>query len=176
LRAFHREQRTTASTDKAKTFKNYLVSGSKVNIWYKGLTAGVKADMDQVEAALEVKYPEQESVQPTKAEYEVMLTREKLKEEELGKRVKVVDKEVWVHHVWATKMARLANNAGVAAGNTYMEQVRLDLLSQIRSKIGKRHATWAVFLKAVRDVDPSDRNVGAERAGTDTGGRVRRMG
>jgi hypothetical protein len=86
LRAFHREQRTTASADKAKAFKNYLVSGSEVDIWYKGLTTGVKADMDQVEAALEAKYPEQESVQPTKAEYEVMLTREKLKEEELWKR------------------------------------------------------------------------------------------
>jgi hypothetical protein len=159
LRAFHREQRTTASADKAKTFKNYLVSGSEVDIWYKGLTTGVKADMDQVEAALEAKYPEQESVQPTKAEYEVMLTREKLKEEELGKRVKVADKEVWAHHAWATKMVRLANNAGVAAGNTYMEQVRLDLPSQIRSKIGKGHATWAAFLKAVWDVDLSDLEV-----------------
>jgi hypothetical protein len=115
--------------------------------------------MDQVEAALEAKYPEQESVQPTKAEYEVMLTREKLKEEELGKRVKVADKEVWAHHAWATKMVRLANNAGVAAGNTYMEQVRLDLPSQIRSKIGKGHATWAAFLKAVWDVDLSDLEV-----------------
>ncbi|KAJ7748249.1 hypothetical protein B0H14DRAFT_3513840 [Mycena olivaceomarginata] len=159
LRAFHREQRTTASADKAKTFKNYLVSGSEVDIWYKGLGTGIKADMDQLEAALEAKYPEQESVQPTKAEYEVMLTREKLKEEDLGKRVKVADKEVWAHHAWATKMARLANNAGVAAGSTYMEQVRLDLPSQIRSKIGKGHTNWAAFLKAVRDVDPSDLEV-----------------
>jgi sugar phosphate isomerase/epimerase len=73
--------------------------------------------------------------------------------------VKVADKEVWAHHAWATKMARLANNAGVVAGSTYMEQVSLDLLSQIRSKIGKGHTNWAAFLKAVRDVDPSDLEV-----------------
>jgi sugar phosphate isomerase/epimerase len=48
---------------------------------------------------------------------------------------------------------------GVAAGSTYMEQVRLDLPSQIRSKIGKGHANWVAFLKAVRDVDLSDLEV-----------------
>ncbi|KAJ6557756.1 hypothetical protein B0H19DRAFT_1025006 [Mycena capillaripes] len=154
LRAFHRDMKvSTSSADKAKAFKNYLVSGSEADIWYKGLTAGTKADMDKIDEEIEKQYPAQETVQPTPGEYGTMLMKCKLGMEELGTKVKVADREVWAHIAWASKMQRLAANAGVTATSTYIEQVRLELPKQIRTKIGKAFANWTAFIKAVRDVD-----------------------
>lgn len=154
LRAFHRDTRpSTSGADKAKAFKNYLVAGSEVDTWYKSLSAAIRADMDLLDTAIEDRYPSQETVQPTAAEYGVMLVKEKLRMEELGTKVKVADRDVWAHHAWANKMLRFATNAGVEKTSIYIEQVRLELPRQIRTKLLKTFKDWPEFIKAVRDVD-----------------------
>ncbi|KAJ7137884.1 hypothetical protein C8R44DRAFT_868254 [Mycena epipterygia] len=138
LRGFHRDVKvSTSSTDKTKAFKNYLVSGSDADEWYKALPAVTKADMDLIDTAIEAQYPA-----------EATLTTE-----EIGTKVTVADREVWAHHAWCTKMMRLGLKANVLAMTTYIEQVRVELPGPLRKKIGKTFADWTAFTKAVRDVD-----------------------
>jgi hypothetical protein len=154
LRAFHRDVKvSTSSADKAKAFKNYLAANSDADDWFQALPAATKLDMDLIDIALEAQYPAEPKVQPTAAEFATELLRCKLTKEELGTKVKVADREVWAHHAWGTKMQRLALKAGVSATTTYIEQVRVELPGPLRTKIGKTHANWPAFIKAVRDVD-----------------------
>ncbi|KAJ7176151.1 hypothetical protein C8R43DRAFT_1118677 [Mycena crocata] len=154
IRAFHRDAKGIPSkAGKAEAFRNYLISGSDIDDWFKTLPDATKIDMDLIDAAVEAQYPEEATVQPTAAEYGTELLRCKLTMAELGTRVKVADREVWAHHAWCTKILRLAMKAGVSATTTYIEQVRIELPSPLRTKIGKTHANWPAFIKAVRDVD-----------------------
>ncbi|KAF8200623.1 hypothetical protein K438DRAFT_1966094 [Mycena galopus ATCC 62051] len=142
------------SADKAKAFKHYLVAGSDVDIWYRALLAATRADMDLIDAALELQYPSDITVQPTAAEYITELLKCRLTMEELGRtKTKVAEHDVWVHHAWANKMLRLATKAGVSAATTYIEQVRVELPKPLRTKIGKTHADWPAFIKAIWDVN-----------------------
>ncbi|KAJ7280100.1 hypothetical protein C8J57DRAFT_1501554 [Mycena rebaudengoi] len=154
LRAFHRDVKvTTSSADKAKVFKHYLAANSEVELWFQALPAATRADMDLIDAAIEAQYPSESTVQPSAAEYGTMLLKCKLTMEELGTKTKVADRNVWAHHAWGNKMLCLAAKAGVSATTTYIEQVCVELPCPLRTKIGKTHADWPVFIKAVRDVD-----------------------
>ncbi|KAJ7209816.1 hypothetical protein B0H12DRAFT_1278866 [Mycena haematopus] len=144
---------STLDADKAKAFKNYLVSGSEADRWFKALPVATRASMDLIDAAVEAQYPEQQEVQPTAGEYGAMLTKEKLKMEELGTKVTVADREVWAHHAWASKMLRYATSAGISGTDTYVEVVRIELPRQLRTKIPKTFANWKEFVKAIREVD-----------------------
>ncbi|KAJ7082085.1 hypothetical protein B0H15DRAFT_785971, partial [Mycena belliarum] len=154
LRAFHRDVKvTTSSADKAKAFKMYLVPGSEADDWFSALPTATKGDMDAIDTALEAQWPSETTVQPTQAEYGTDLLKSRLAMAELGTKVKVADHEVWAHHAWANKMLRLAAKAGVSGSTTYIEQVRVELPKPLRSKVGKTHANWPAFVKAIRDVD-----------------------
>ncbi|KAF8199387.1 hypothetical protein K438DRAFT_1583566 [Mycena galopus ATCC 62051] len=154
LRAFHRDVKvSTSNADKAKAFKNYLAANSDADDWFQALPAATKLNMDLIDIAIEAQYPAEPTVQPTAAEFGTELLRCKLTKEELGTKVKVADHEVWAHHAWGTKMLRLAMKAGVSATTTYIEQVQVELPGPLRTKIGKTHADWPAFIKAVRDVD-----------------------
>ncbi|KAF8144991.1 hypothetical protein K438DRAFT_1992245 [Mycena galopus ATCC 62051] len=127
-RAFHRDVKvTTSSADKAKAFKHYLVAGSDVDIWYRALPAATRADMDLIDAALELQYPSEATVQPTAAEYGTELLKCRLTMEELSTKTKVADRDV-----------------------------RVELPKPLCTKIGKTHADWPAFIKAIRDVDTVD--------------------
>ncbi|KAF8175642.1 hypothetical protein K438DRAFT_1847439 [Mycena galopus ATCC 62051] len=150
-RAFHRDVKVTmSSTNKAKASKHYLVAGSDVDIWYRALLA--HADMDLIDAALELQYPLEATVQPTAAEYGTELLKCRLTMEEIRTKTKVADRDVWSHHAWANKMLHLAMKAGVSATSTYIEQIRVELPKPLHTKISKTHADWPVFIKAIRDV------------------------
>jgi hypothetical protein len=154
LRAFHRDVKVmTSSADKAKAFKHYLVAASDVDVWFQALPAATRADMDLIDTALELQYPSAAMVQLTTAEYSTELLKSRLSMEELGTKTKVADRDVWAHHAWANKMLRLAAKAGVSATTTYIEQVRVELLKPLRTKIGKTHSDWPAFIKAIREVD-----------------------
>ncbi|KAJ7189895.1 hypothetical protein GGX14DRAFT_382772, partial [Mycena pura] len=154
LRAFHRDVKvSTSSADKAKAFKNYLAANSDADDWSQALPAATKLDMDLIDTAIEVQYPAEPKVQLTPAEFATELLRCKLTKEELGMKIKVADREVWAHHAWGTKMQRLALKAGVSTTTTYIEQVRVELPGPLCTKIGKTHANWTAFIKAVRDVN-----------------------
>ncbi|KAJ7107511.1 hypothetical protein C8R44DRAFT_637349 [Mycena epipterygia] len=160
LRSFHRDVRaSTPGPDKAKALKNYLVAGSEVDIWYKTLPLATRQDMDLVEAEFEKRYPEQEPVLPSAAEYGVKLVKERLRMEDLGTKVTMANREVWAQHAWAAKMLALATSAKVETTSTYIEQVRLELPKQLRLKIGRVFADWPAFVKAVRDVDAGELEV-----------------
>ncbi|KAJ7071901.1 hypothetical protein B0H15DRAFT_793145, partial [Mycena belliarum] len=154
LRAFHRNMKPgTSSADMAKAFKNYIVFGSDADRWYNKLSTATKGDMDLIDTAIEAEYPGEVEVQPTEGEYGVMLTKEKIKAEDLGTKVKVADRDVWAHHAWANKVMRLATSAGLSGTATYIEVLRMDLPRQLRTKIPKEFKDWKEFVKAVKDVD-----------------------
>jgi hypothetical protein len=144
---------THSHTEKAKAFKNYLAANSDADDWFQALPAATKLNMDLINIALEAQYPAEPKVQPTAVEFGTELLRCKLTKEELGTKVKVADREVWVYHAWGTKMQRLVLKAGVSAMTTYIKQVRVELPGPLRTKIGKTHANWRAFIKAVWDVD-----------------------
>jgi hypothetical protein len=90
LWVFHRDVRTVMTgADKAKAFKNYLVANSDVDVWFQVLPTETRTDMDLINAAMEVQYPLEATVQPTQAEYATMLLKCKLTMEELGTKTKV---------------------------------------------------------------------------------------
>ncbi|KAJ7430510.1 hypothetical protein FB451DRAFT_474171 [Mycena latifolia] len=154
MRSFHRDMKvTTSKANKAAQFQYYLVAGSEVDVWYKGLDPAIQSDMDALDAAVEVRYPAQEIVQPTVAEYELELTKTVLKMEDLDTKVKVADKEVWAHHAWANKVMRLATKAEIATTKSYIAPARSALPKAIRSRLKKDFKNWAEFTKAVKDVD-----------------------
>ncbi|KAJ7649206.1 hypothetical protein B0H17DRAFT_1215420 [Mycena rosella] len=154
LRVFHRDVKVkTSSADKAKAFKNYLAANSDADDGYQALPAATKLDMDLIDVVIEAQYPAESTVKQTATEYGMELLKCKLMKEELGTKVKVADREVWAHHAWGTKMLHLALKAGVSATTTYIKQVRVKLPGPLHTKIGKTHANWPVFIKAVQDVD-----------------------
>jgi hypothetical protein len=112
--------------------------------------------MDLIDAALDAQYPAEVTVQPTQAEYATELLQAWLTAEELGTKLKLGDHDVWAHHVWINKILHLATKAGVAKTTTYIEQVRRELPRPLRTKIVKVYTDWAVFAKAIRDVDTGD--------------------
>ncbi|KAJ6570674.1 hypothetical protein B0H10DRAFT_1839944, partial [Mycena sp. CBHHK59/15] len=133
------------------------------DIWYKGLTAAVKADWDQTEAAFAVRWPETLVVQKAQTDYEFELSETKLLEKDLGKKETVLGREIWTHVIWADKMAKLAAGAKVNTGTMYIAHTRRGLPDIIKDKLVVNFVNWDAFLKAVRDVDIEHIRDGAEK-------------
>ncbi|KAJ6544864.1 hypothetical protein DFH09DRAFT_1321716 [Mycena vulgaris] len=157
LWGFHRNVKvSTRSTDKVKAFRNYLVTNTDANNWYKTRTAATKANMDFIDITIKAQYSAEATVQPTPAEYTIDLLKTNLTIEELGTKVIITDSEVWAHHTWCVKMMRLVLKAKVLATTTYIEQVHIELPGLLRKKIGKMFTDWAVFIKAIHNIDAAE--------------------
>lgn len=163
LRRFLREMGDKKDEVKVKQFKNYLHAGGEADLWYKGLSATVRGDWDQTEAAFEVKWPETVVVQKAQTDYELELAETVLQAKELGKKEIVLGREVWTHVVWADKMQKIAAGAKVDSGTMYIAHARRSLPDIIKDKIPSTFKSWAEFLKAVREVDIEHIRDGAEK-------------
>jgi hypothetical protein len=82
-----------------------------------------------------------------------MLLQARLRKEELGMKLKLNDHDVCAHHTWIDKILRLVTKAGITKTTMYIKQVRHELPRPLRTKIVRVHTDWAVFAKAIREVD-----------------------
>ena len=77
----------------------------------------------------------------------------RLKEEDLGKKVKVADTEVWTHVAYATEALGLASDAEIESSDTMVTTVRDNLPNPIKKLVHSQHVTLADLLAAIKNLD-----------------------
>lgn len=86
-------------------------------------------------------------------EYEEEIRDLHLKIEDLGKKEMVAGREVYTHIAWADKMATIVRGAKLENTTMHIGQVRKNLPTLLREKIGAGHTNWTNFLKAICDTN-----------------------
>ncbi|PPQ72578.1 hypothetical protein CVT25_006547 [Psilocybe cyanescens] len=137
--------------DKVRTFELWLKSGRAAKTWWNGLAAEEKDSWEHLRAAFEKKWPEKLITEKTMEEQHAALEASVLKEEELGKRVRVDGVEEFSHVVWADKLQRLATALKDDSG-LLIPNVRRSMPRALKLLVGTQHRTWSDFCTAVRRV------------------------
>jgi hypothetical protein len=153
LRAFYRRMGDKSDDTKKTQFPYYLQADSVADEWYADLIDNEKKSWSDIETAFSKRWPRKKQVKKTDKEYEDDIMGRKLKAEDLGKKEKVAGREVYSHIAWADKMATSVKGAKWEKTTNHLRQVRKDLPTILREKVGTGHADWEEFLKKVRDVD-----------------------
>jgi hypothetical protein len=153
LRAFYRRMGDKTDDAKKAQFPHYLQPYSVADDWFSELVEDEKKNWSDIESAFRKKWPKKKLVKKTDEEYEDEILGRKLKTEDLGKKEKIAGTDVYSHVAWADKMGTSVRGAGLEKSNSHIRQVRKELPSILREKIGTGHADWSKFLQAVRDVD-----------------------
>ena len=138
---------------KKSQFPYYLQADGVADEWFTDLIDDNKKTWKDIEAAFMARWPRKKQVKKTDDEYEDEIMGRKLKDEDLGKKEKIARREVYTHIAWADKMAQSVKGAKWEKTTNQLRQVRKDLPTILREKIGTGHADWNAFLEAVRDVD-----------------------
>ena len=94
--------------DKVRTFKLWLKLGHAAKIWWNGLVVGEKDTWVNLHIAFEKKWPEKLIMEKTVEEQHAALAATVLKEESLGRRVKVDGIDEFSHIIWANKLERIS--------------------------------------------------------------------
>jgi hypothetical protein len=167
LRAFFRRMGTHSDDVKKSQFRYYLQADSAADEWYAELPENEKKSWTDIEAAFQKRWPRKTQAKKTEEEYEDEILGRKLKVDDLGKKEKVAGREVYSHVAWADKMATTVKSAKLEKTTSYVRQVRKELPTILREKVGTGHADWTAFLQAVRDVDVDHINDCMERRNKD---------
>jgi hypothetical protein len=153
LRAFYRRMGDKSDETKKNQFPYYLEAYSAADEWYSELVDNEKKSWTDIETAFHKRWPKKVPVKKTEEEYEDEITNWKLNADELGKKEKVEGMEVYTHVAWADKMAASIKGAKWGKTTNQLRQIRKDLPSIIREKVGTGHADWDTLLQAVRNID-----------------------
>lgn len=153
LRSFFRRMGTSTDDVKKQQFPNFLQADSVADDWFEDLPTNSKAKWGDIEAAFRLRWPRKKAAKKTTEEYEEEIQDLQLKMEDLGKKEKVAGREVYTHIAWADKMAAIIRGAKLENTTTYIGQIRKNLPTLLREKIGAGHTSWTVFLQAIRNVD-----------------------
>ncbi|KDQ50634.1 hypothetical protein JAAARDRAFT_63050 [Jaapia argillacea MUCL 33604] len=148
-------------------FKYFLHAGGAADMWWEELGPTEKATWSSILAAFHLRWPKITGMKKTADDYvDELLNTSSLKDEELGKKVEVSGIKVWSHIAWANKVEKLAAGAKIQMTNIlnmYIGMVRKSLLDILKLKVDSKHANWADFCKAVREVDMEHIKDGVER-------------
>ena len=153
LRAYYRRMGDKSDEFKKAQFPYYLQADSVADEWFADLIDQDKRSWSDIEKAFMVRWPRKKQTKKTDDEYEDEITGRKLKTEDLGKKEKIAGREVYTHIAWADKMTQSVKGARWEKTTNQLRQVRKELPTILREKVGTGHADWNAFLKAVRDVD-----------------------
>ena len=93
-----------SEVDKVCTFELWLKLGRAAKIWWNGLAAGEKDNWAHLQVTFKKKWPEKLITEKMVEEQHAVLAVTVLKEESLGKRVKVDKVDEFSHVVWANKL------------------------------------------------------------------------
>jgi len=140
-----------SEADKVRTFELWLKSGRAAKIWWNGLAAEEKDNWAHLRVAFEKKWPEKLITEKTVEEQHAALAATVLKEESLGKRVKVDGVDEFSHVVWADKLERLSKALKDDSG-LLIPTVRRSMPRALKLLVGTQHRTWTTFCDAVRKV------------------------
>ena len=140
LRAYYRRMGDKTDEVKKTQFPYYLQPYSVADEWYTELAENEKKSWADIETAFHKRWPKKKQVKKTVDEYEDEILGKKLKEEDLGKKVKITGMEVYSHVAWADKMAITVKGAKLEKTTTHLRQVRMALLNILREKVGTGHA------------------------------------
>ena len=137
-----------SEADKVHTFKLWLKSGRAAKIWWNGLAAEKKDNWAHLQVAFKKKWPEKLITEKTVEEQHVALEATVLKEEILGKRVKVDGVDEFSHVVWADKLEHLSkalkDNSGLLIPTVCKSMPR-----PLKLLVGTQHHMWTTFCNAV---------------------------
>jgi hypothetical protein len=153
LRAFYRRMSEKSDESKKTQFPYYLQADSAADDWYADLLEAEKKTWGDIEKAFGKRWPRKKQVKKTDDKYEDEIVGRKLKAEDLGKKEKIAGREVYSHIAWADGIATSVKGAKWEKTTTHLRQVRKELPTILREKVGTGHADWEEFLKAVRNVD-----------------------
>lgn len=153
LRAFFRRMGEKSDESKKAQFPYYLQSYSVADEWYSDLVDDDKKTWSDIVEAFHKRWPKRKQVKKTDEEYEDEILGRILKVEELGKKEKLSGREVYSHVAWADKMATSVKGAKWEKTTNHLRQVRKELPTILREKVGTGHKDWETFLKDVRGVD-----------------------
>lgn len=153
LRSFNRAMGDKSDDHKKKLFVNYLQADSVADKWFSELETITRGNWNLIEDVFNARWPKSAVAKKTVMEYKEELLGLKLKAEDLGKKEAVAGRDTYTHIVWANKLQKLAKGAGVNNRATYIGQVKKSLPMVVKEKVGDKYATWAAFLKAVREID-----------------------
>ena len=114
-----------SSSDHAKKqqFPNFLQADSIADEWFDNLTQEDRKDWKAIENVFHKCWPRKKAVKKTKEEYEEEIMGLLLKMEDLGRKEKVMGREVHAHIAWADKMATIIRVAKLEATTTYIGHV-----------------------------------------------------
>ena len=121
--SFFRHMGTASNTIKKQQFLNFLQADSIADEWYEDLQPADMADWIAIETAFRKCWPQKKAVKKTTEEYEEEITCTKLKMEDLGKKEKVVGREVYPHIAWADRMEMVIKGAKLEGAVTYIRHV-----------------------------------------------------
>ncbi|KAG1824914.1 uncharacterized protein BJ212DRAFT_1261589 [Suillus subaureus] len=151
-----RQQVVIVSGNKLDAFGDYIGTGSQAERWFKALTSTDKATWPAFVAAFEKCWPPVTITEKMKAEYERELLDHALKEEDVGKKTTLYNRECWTHVAWAVKTLQLATDAGIDQGTSMIWQVRSKLPNVVKDLLkDEEYKTWADFTKAVTELKGS---------------------
>ncbi|KAF9039395.1 hypothetical protein BJ165DRAFT_1531474 [Panaeolus papilionaceus] len=133
---------------KIQFFKYSIADGSAAEKWYKGLTTNQKTKWSDIEAAFDIKWPQETT---PKLEKQKKLAEWKIREDELGttKEVNGTNEQAHVH--WANRAEELAEDIPDSDG-LLIDSTRQGLPPTLRGLVGSQHTTWKSFCDAVRAV------------------------
>ncbi|KAG1841575.1 hypothetical protein F4604DRAFT_1939384 [Suillus subluteus] len=151
-----RQLAVTVSGDKLDAFGDYIGTGSQAERWFKALTSADKATWTAFVTVFEKRWPPVTIAEKTKAEYERELLDHALREEDVGKKTTLYDRECWTHVAWAVKALQLATDAGIDQGTSMIWQVRSKLPDVMKDLLkDEEYKAWADFTKAVMELKGS---------------------
>ena len=153
LRAFYRRMGDKSDETKRAQFPYYLQPYSVADEWYDELIDEEKKTWSDIEVAFRKRWPPKKPIKKTQEEYEDEILDRKLKTEDLGRKETVAGMEVYSHVAWADKMATSVKGARLGKSTTHIRQVRRELPSILREKVGTGHADWNAFIQAIRNID-----------------------
>ena len=153
LRSFFRRMGSSSDNIKKQQFRYFLQADSVADEWFDDLLQNDKKDWPAIEATFYKRWPRRKAAKKTTEEYEDEIISLRLQTEDLGKREKVMGKDIYSHIACADKMATIVKGAKLEMTTTYIGHVRKELPKLLREKVGTGHKDWEAFLQGVRDMD-----------------------
>jgi hypothetical protein len=149
LQAFFRRMGNNTDDTRKAQFPYYLQADSIANEWYSELTNNEKKTWASIEEAFKERWLRKKQAKKTMEEYKEEITEHRLETEDLAKKEKVAGRYVYSHIAWADRMETIVKGAKLQKMATHIRQVRKNLPTILREKIGTGHTDWDEILKAI---------------------------
>ncbi|KAG6903692.1 hypothetical protein DXG01_015664, partial [Tephrocybe rancida] len=125
--------------------------GTPAAEWYAALQATDKTTWNALVTAFNTRWPTRAPAAKTQIEKQEELMEAKIKEEDLGKKVKDKGVETWTHVAWADKVERLAKTIPDNDG-LLITSVRVNMAPFLCALVSPALDKWDTFTEAVRNV------------------------